>query len=270
MKNKLFFIIFHLFVITNTASLLFAAETVFGYVNCENLIRLHPLMKQYDPATKRFINTASEPRPSEEPAAFIKRLSEEQKKIATLINQLDAEYGQKISGKSLAAQKLWWVFWKRRESFKVQYDLISEAISQARLHGDFFLNTPSPWTMFPVLKAVSNSINDALEHLKANKKLQIILDTSVFLPFSSNFIQSDDFVANRHHDLWQGKTVSKNELFYTSLAIKESIVKNFPALSHKPFLAGATDLTKESEMLLQTITLRSPYLKELKEDLKEE
>lgn len=247
-----------------------AVEKQFGYVNGEKLIRLHPLMKQYDPATKRFINTASEPRPSEEPAAFIKRLSEEQKKIALLISRLDSEYGQKITGRSLAAQKLWWVFWKRRESFKVQYDLISEAINQAKLHGDFFLNTPSPWTMFPVVKAISSSINDALEHLRANKKLQIILDTSVFLPFSTKFIKSDEFVANRHQALWQGRAVSKDELFYAALGIKDSIIKNFPALSHKPFLAGAVDLTKDSEELLQAITLRTPYLKELKEDLKEE
>ncbi|OQB45612.1 MAG: hypothetical protein BWY02_02482 [bacterium ADurb.Bin157] len=269
MKFKLYIFILSLFMVAAATLTLSAVEKQFGYVNGEKLIRLHPLMKQFDPSTQRFINTASQPKPDEDPEAYIKRLSEEQQKIALLISRLDSEYGQKVTGRSLAAQKLWWVFWKRRESFKVQYDLISEAITQAKLHGDFFLNTPSPWTMFPIVKAISSSINDALEHLKKGKKLEIIFDTSVFLPFSTKFIKSDEFVANRHQALWQGRAVSKDELFYAALGIKDSIIKNFPAMSHKPFLAGAVDLTKDSEELLQAITLRTPYLEEIKEDIKE-
>ncbi len=225
-----------------------------GFVDGRRLIRMHPLMQQYDPQTRRFVDTVSQPRPSEDPTDYIARLQLRLNSMKTMIAALDASYAGKINDRGMAARKAWWSFWKKRESLKIYQNLVQEAINQAAVHGNFYLNFPSDWTMMPVARAIAGSVDDACEYLRSGHKLDIVFDTSVF---SSNLagISVLDMVPNPHWKVWSGQPLNSGDMQIIGNSMGSAIRKTFPGLRNKPFLAGAMDLRALSESLLSDITL---------------
>lgn len=238
------------------------AETAgyqFGYVDGAQLIALHPLMQQFDPGSRRFIDTVSQPRPSENPTEYIQRLQQKLDKQKALLTQLDANYADKITGKGMAARKAWWAFWKRRESLRIYQNLLQEAITQAAVHGNFYLNMPSDWSLMPVAMAISASIGDACEYLRSSNNLSVVLDTSIFMQHQSKGPVME-FIPNRHWQIWRGEALSLEELQEIGSSLKASIIRAAPELAHKPFVAGAMNLNPLAVSLLSDITLPSADL----------
>ncbi|MDD2997816.1 MAG: hypothetical protein PHV05_02070 [Candidatus Riflebacteria bacterium] len=231
----------------------------YGYVNGSRLIALHPLMRQFDPLSRRFRNTISQPRPSENPAEYIQRLQALVAKQIKLIAELDANYAERITGQGMAARKAWWSFWKRRESMKISLTLLQEAIKQAALHGNFYLNMPSDWSLMPVAMAISSTIRDVCEYLRVNSELDVVLDTSVFIQNEKHFA-SPGFIPNRHWQIWRKESLDANELQEIGFSLKESVTGIFPELAHRPFVAGAVNLNSSAVPLLRDITLQSSEL----------
>lgn len=225
-----------------------------GFVDGQRLISIHPLMKQYDPQTRRFIDTVSQPRPSENPTEYIARLQARLNSMNATIASLDANYAGKINDRGMAARKAWWAFWKKRESLKIYQSLIQEAINQAAVHGNFYLNFPSDWTMMPVALAIAGSINDACEYLRSVHKLDMVFDTSVF---SSRLSQKSvlDMIPNPHWKAWSSQPLESGDLEIIGDSIGSSLRKIVPKLRNRPFVAGAMDLKALSESLLSDITL---------------
>lgn len=256
---KRFILFFLLAAAVLMPTLTMADSFQYGYVDGAALIVMHPLMRQFDPQTRRFVNTVSQPLNSENPEEFIARLQkilEEQKKM---LASLDANYADKIAGRGMAARKAWWTFWKRRESLRIYQNLIQEAINQAAIHGNFYLNMPSDWTIMPVVMAISASIRDACEYLRSSNDLTVILDTSVFIQNRPE-TEVGLMIPNRHWQVWSGGNLSAADLQQTGWAMKDSVCRIFPARSRKPFVAGAMDLNPLAVSLLDNITLPSAQL----------
>ena len=232
----------------------------FGYVDGAALIGMHPLMRQFNPETRRFVDTVSQPLPSENPAEFIERLRgrlEEQKK---LLVQLDANYADKLTGTGLAARKAWWAFWKRRESLRIYQTLIQEAMNQAATQGNFYLNMPSDWTVMPVAMAIAASVNDACEYLRAGNDLGMVIDTSVLIknrPADEPMMQ----VPNGHWQIWRAEPFTAADLQRAGSSMQESIARLLPGRAVlRPIVAGAMDLNPLAVSLLENITLPSAEL----------
>lgn len=252
-----------------TAAPLRAAGFQFGYVNGSALIAIHPLMRQFDPGTRRFIDTVSQARPSENPAGYIARLQQKLDRQKALLSQLDANYADKITGRGMAARKAWWAFWKRRESLRIYQNLLQEAITQASLHGNFYLNMPSDWSLMPVTMAISSSIRDACEYLRSSNELSVVFDTSVFIQKRSGGVLTE-FIPNRHWQIWRGEALNQDELQEIGSTLKDSVVHLVPALEHRPFVAGAMNLNPLAISLLGDITLPSGELPDDKESAGEQ
>lgn len=234
-----------------------AQETYFGYVNCQNLLLLHPLIQQYDVHTKRIKYTASYPKTSENVSEYIDRLNIKKNELLSQIASLDKEFSSKILGKSLVAQKQRFIFWKRREGLKVQCDLIDAAIKQTERDGDYYLNMPTESALFPAAKAIDTSILDAVDYLRKKYNINTIFDSSVFIRYSTG--RYSEIAGNYKKtisNLWNGQNISKETINNTALTVFENISKRFPKLKHKPFLAGAINLSKEAEDLVYNISLR--------------
>lgn len=236
-----------------------ASSFRWGYVDGARLIQLHPLMKQYDSRTRRFTDTVSQPRPSEDPREFINRLQGRLASMKEMLAKLDANYAGKISDKGMAARKSWWNFWKKRESIKIYHNLLQEAITQAAIHGNFYLNMPSDWTLMPVTMAISSSVSDACEYLRANHKLDAVLDSSVFI---SKLGQKSllAMLPNPHWKVWSGAPVAAAELEVISDSLASSLRQSFARMRNRPFVAGVMDLREQCESLLTDITLPSSSL----------
>lgn len=256
-KLSFYIILLFMLIISSEAK---SQGNYFGYVNAQNLILLHPLMQQYDVKTGRFKNTSSYPKPSEDIDSFLNRLRASKASLEEKIKKLEKDYSQKIVGKSLVAQKQWFVFWKRREYLKIQCDLISEAIEQASHEGDYFMNMPSLTTIFPVTKAVAQSITDVLENLKNRYNLGVVFDTSAFIRYHKGTFETITKKDNIHQQIWRGATFPKNEINDASLKMMSKIQESFPHLKDHPFLAGAKNLNKEAANLINSITSDSEKL----------
>lgn len=83
--------IFLLLVVCLGPCLLLAEGFQFGYVDGSMLIGMHPLMRQFNPQTRRFVDTVSQPLPSENPAEFIARLRGRLEEQNKMLAQLDAQ-----------------------------------------------------------------------------------------------------------------------------------------------------------------------------------
>lgn len=236
-----------------------ASEHRWGFVDGASLIRMHPLIKQYDPTTRRFRNTVSQPRPSEDPAAYIARLQLNLNEINNTLKQLDANYAGKLSGRGMVARNAWWSFWKKRESLRIYQKLLQEAIAQASVHGNFYLNMPSDWTLMPVAIAIAASVNDACEYLREGSKLDAIFDVSVFKS-QLDSKSALNFIPNPHWKIWQQGIVDQSALEQTGDSLAATLRQSFPRLRNRPFVAGATDLRQLAEALLSDITLPSADL----------
>lgn len=251
--HKIFLLI--VFLLLNLLpSELQAQEQRWGFVDGRRLISLHPLIKQYDPQTRRFVDTVSQPRPSEDPTAYIARLQTRLDSLSATIASLDANYVGKLNDRGMAARKAWWTFWKKRESLKIYHNLVQEAINQAAVHGSFYLNFPSDWTMMPVAIAIAGSISDACEYLRSSHKLEMIFDVSVF---SSRLAAKSelDMIPNPHWKIWSGQPLENGDLEIIGDSIGSSLRRSYPKLRNRPFVAGAMDLKALSESLLSDITL---------------
>lgn len=231
----------------------------YGYVDGSRLIAMHPLMRQFDPQTRRFVNTVSQPLPSEDPSEFIARLQKLLQEQKNLLARLDANYADKITGKGMAARKAWWTFWKRRESLRIYHNLIQEAINQAAIQGNFYLNMPSDWTLMPVIMAISASIRDACEYLRTSNGLNVVFDTSVFLQKQPEIAPGMLF-PNRHWQIWGGGSINGEVLQQTGWAMKDCVTRMLPDRSGRPYVAGAMDLNPLAVSLLENITLPSADL----------
>ncbi len=257
MKNNMR--IFLLLVVCLGPCLLLAEGFQFGYVDGRILIGMHPLMRQFDPQTRRFVDTVSQPLPSENPAEFIARLRGRLEEQNKMLAQLDANYADKITGTGMAARKAWWAFWKRRESLRIYRNLIEEAINQTSVHGNFYLNMPSDWTLMPVAMAISSSIRDACEFLRTSNDLSLIFDTSVFTesrPSDGQLLM----IPNGHWQIWSGGKTTADDLQQIGWTMKDCISRRFPARAGRPFVAGAMNLNQTAASLLENITLPSSQL----------
>ncbi len=231
----------------------------YGYVDGSKLIAMHPLMRRFDPQTRRFLNTVSQPLPSEDPSEFIARLQKLLQEQKALLVKLDANYADKITGKGMAARKAWWTFWKRRESLRIYHNLVQEAITQAAIQGNFYLNMPSDWTLMPVVMAISASVRDACEYLRTSNGLSLVLDTSVLLQKQPETPPGMLF-PNRHWQIWGGGDINGEILQQTGLAMKDCVTRMLPERSDRPYVAGAMDLNPLAVSLLENITLPSADL----------
>ena len=251
--------IFLLLAVCLSPCLLLAEGFQFGYVNGAALIGMHPLMRQFNPQTRRFVDTVSQPLSSENPAEFIARLRGRLEEQNKLLAQLDANYADKITGTGMAARKAWWAFWKRRESLRIYRNLIEEAIKQASIHGNFYLNMPSDWTLMPVAMAISSSIRDACEFLRTSNELSVIFDTSVFAenrPLDRQLMM----IPNLHWQIWAGVKTSADDLQQVGWTMKDCISRQFTVRARRPFVAGAMNLNQLAASLLENITLPSSQL----------
>ncbi len=231
----------------------------YGYVDGSRLIAMHPLMRQFNPQTRRFANTVSQPLPSEDPSEFIARLQKLLQEQKTLLAKLDANYADIITGKGMAARKAWWTFWKRRESLRIYHNLIQEAITQAAIQGNFYLNMPSDWTLMPVVMAVSASVRDACEYLRTSNGLSVIFDTSVLFRKQPDIAPGMLF-PNRHWQIWGGGSVDTEALQQTGWAMTDCVTRMLPERYGRPYVAGAMDLNPLAVSLLENITLPSADL----------
>ncbi len=231
----------------------------YGYVDGSRLIAMHPLMRQFDPQTRRFVNTVSQPLPSEDPSEFIARLQNLLQEQKALLAKLDANYADKITGKGMAARKAWWTFWKRRESLRIYHNLIQEAINQAAIQGNFYLNMPSDWTLMPVVMAISASVRDACEYLRTSNGLTVIFDTSALLQKQPDTAPGMIF-PNRHWQIWSGGSIDDEALQQAGWSMKDSVARMLPERSVRPYVAGVMDLNPLAVSLLENITLPSADL----------
>lgn len=250
-KRISFLIIFSLAILSCPVG---ANNFRWGFVDGRKLIRMHPLMHKYDSQTRRFIDTVSQPRPSEDPSEYISRLRGRLEGMKVMIAALDEKYAGKINDRGMAARKAWWTFWKKRESLKIYESLIQEAINQASVHGNFYLNFPSDWTMMPVAKAIAGSVNDACDYLRTAHKLDMVFDVSVFTSSLSKLSELD-VIPNPHWKIWSGQALNNGDLQIIRNSMGLALTKTFPDLRNRPFVAGAMDLRILSESLLGDITL---------------
>jgi Skp family chaperone for outer membrane proteins len=250
---KSFFTILSVIFTVFLATSVLAAGPEWGWVDGGRLLENHPLMRQFDLQTRRFRDTLSQPRDSEDPSAYIARLDEKLKKMEKTIINLDSHYAGEIAGNGMAARKSYQLYWKKRESLRFYASLLREAIKQASVHGNFYLNMTSDWTLMPVAKGISSTVNEVCEYLCKKNDLTGILDASVFSLRQESL--ADDVELNQHWAIWRGDQTAITKLKPVCSQIMYSIRNSFPGRAHRPFVAGVIDLNAAAMEMMKAISV---------------
>ena len=230
-----------------------AFKPVWGYVDSARLIRLHPLMSQFDSKTRRFRDTISEPRPSEDPVEYITRLQSKLQAMENTMRQLDSNYAGKISGSGMAAKKSYFLYWKKRESLRFYAELLRNAVEMAGKQGNFYLNMPTDWTLMPVVRGISSTVYEVCAQLQKINELEGILDVSVFAQpvFSGSSLTE----VNLHWGFWRGDERALMKMQSACGQLVYSVRNSFPERARRPLVAGALNLQAAAEEMLQHITI---------------
>ncbi|MEW6708949.1 MAG: hypothetical protein AB1403_03930 [Candidatus Riflebacteria bacterium] len=249
--KRIFTILPVIFTLVFMASSLEAAKPEWGVVNSSVLIQLHPLMQQFDPATRRFRGTLSEPGPEEDQADYNARLQSRLQAMENTIRQLDLNYAGQITGSGMAARKSYLLYWKKRESLRFYADLLKEALSLASRQGNFYLNMPSDWTLMPVVKGIGSTINEVCVTLAKRNELVGVLDSSVFNSPTTAMATG----VNQHWGVWRGEEKAMGQISQSCGQLMFSVRQSFPERSHRPFVAGVVNLQVPAIEMLKSISL---------------
>ncbi|GAB4278181.1 MAG: hypothetical protein Kow0029_21380 [Candidatus Rifleibacteriota bacterium] len=260
---KKIFTIMTVFFTAWACSRAYAAGPVWGVVDGSLLIGGHPLMRQFDFRTKRFVDTVSQPRESEDTTEFVARLRKKLTAIENTIRRLDQNYAGKLSGSGLSAKKTYLLYWKKRESLRFYSELLREAISQASTQGNFYLNMPSDWTLIPVVRGIASTIREVCEYLRQKNELEGVLDSSVF-SLKTDYPAAE---LNQHWAIWRGDAKAIEQLQPVCNQLMYSIREAFPRLRQRPFVAGVKDLNNQAIEMLRSISMPNA---ELPEDLSDD
>lgn len=261
--KKIFTLVSIIFTLTSFSPV-FAKGLSWGFVDGARLIQNHPLMRQFDPATRRFRDTLSQPRPSENATEYTNRLQKKLMVMENTIRQLDMNYADKIRGSGMAARKAYMLYWKKRESLRFYAELLKEAIAQASTHGNFYLNMPSDWTLVPVVKGISSTVTSVCEYLRQKNDLLAVLDSSVFELNDQNSAGASVGL-NQHWAIWRGDQKAMKQLYPICSQLMYSIRSSFPDRAKKPFVAGAVNLNSKANEMLRSISLPSASVPDYQE-----
>jgi Skp family chaperone for outer membrane proteins len=263
MMKKIFTTLTIIFTFAASAPV-FSAGPEWGYVNGKKLILSHPLMMRFDPQTRSFKQTVSQPLPSENSEQYINRLKRSLAEVNSLISNLDAEYSGQIAGNGMYARKVYSLYWKKRESLRFYAKLLENAINQVKNQGDFYLNSPSEWKLMPVVEGISTTINQVCNLLMQKYDLKVVLDASVFKLKQQQSLPTKPMF-NQHWEIWRGRPKAIKNIDLIASQLISSVRNDFPEIAHRPFVAGVKKLDTEALQMIKAISMPTSEIPNLQE-----
>lgn len=223
-------------------------KTSVGFVDFRLLLLEHPLMKRFDPTSRRFLKTVSAFAPDLE--AHRQACSEELQEVRSRLKTLETEARPLLRGGGASAREAYSAYWKKRAFLQDEEAVLQNAVASAAMTGNYHIGMTSEDSLIPIVTLINRHLRDLVEEVKARNRLDLVLDISGFAPETGLFTVPAIRVENQHWLLWDGKPLTRELL----LAWREQAWSSIPGLASgkSPILAGALDLRVQAVELLRT------------------
>ncbi|MBF0545077.1 MAG: hypothetical protein HQM08_11610 [Candidatus Riflebacteria bacterium] len=225
-----------------------------GYVDSRLLISNHPLIKNYDMHTRRFLNSSSQWVSDRDVAVrdYKNKISELEKQL-----QIEEEKFKKTSTKSKITTKASLdEFWQKKGEIQAKINYLKKAIVTAST-GENYLSgaATSDESFVKLVKLISDDVKNAARTVSQLSGGIPIFDLSCFSQSGGSRITDRAVLfTNYHYSLWSGKgdidflkNWLKNFRYY--------LEAEFPEKFSSPFISGVSDLRNEA---IKKMTFQNP------------
>ncbi|MBF0546826.1 MAG: hypothetical protein HQM08_20465 [Candidatus Riflebacteria bacterium] len=225
------------------------------FIDSRLLLLVHPLLKQFDWGTHRFLDTPSEPISGGEPA--FQELNMAIKKMSNELTILSKKYSVLISNSKSSAEKnsLSKKFFNEKNELENKIETAKKRINLDAREVPGRLGLTTIYSIFPQVTEVSNNIRAVYKKLKEIYPNILILDISGLLPAFPPRIENSVLFKNCHFSFWNKPTSNKDLQAYKWLAnAKEYWLQNTDFINPIPF--GAEDARFKAVEIMNSITNR--------------
>lgn len=220
-----------------------AGTPAIGYYDLTRVLAAHPLMNRFDPVTRRFSGTGSQP-PKDLNLA-IKRAELSIRSITIKLDKLKLHLEQEFKKGGKASSDALQAYWLKRKPIEAELVVEQSRLSEFREMQLMGRSTKNE-SVVPILDKILEDIRDATGEVAARTGVQLILDVSAInrrQAQSPVLADLSSVQTNLIEQLWQAPqaSVSPDALERWLDNAGEIVIHRFPALGC-PIPAGGVDL----------------------------
>jgi len=218
-----------------------------GYVDTRQMLLNHPLMRQFDPATRRFLDTASawiaDPDKARKDYDLkIKNLDNQNREIDVQAKKIMQERNPETRKRILDA------IWKQKAEIKARLEQLRKASEATKNLGNY-LNGASTGveSIIPIVNNITKDIQTTLRQLSIENANIPIMDIAAFFPNEEPTICDRSILfSNYHYSLW-GRPAPSPQVLKNWLTNFRAYLRNkYPAKFATPFIMGFKDLRNDA------------------------
>ncbi|MBF0407418.1 MAG: hypothetical protein HQM10_08690 [Candidatus Riflebacteria bacterium] len=219
-------------------------------VDTRLMLLAHPLVHLFDPSSKRFRNTPSEP--VDEGNTGVEKIRSEAEKVGKQLEELPQKYSEKIeNAKSSKKAKLMKEFLEKKAYLENHLDLLMKRSNEAISVPGRIGMTPYS-SILPTVQLIAQEIRETTSRLSKKYNSGCVIDVSSLAPLSSDQIpdsQSDLLKKNMHFSMNTEPTTASAELFsWLDTAKNYWAKRNFKIIV--PVLYGGKDVRIEAAEII--------------------
>ncbi len=223
---------------------------VAGFVDSRQALMMHPLFRQFDPGTRRFLETSSAF--VTDPEAARKEYVAKSQAIEKQLQDLDRRLQTvaKESNVQVRKQAMEQIFSTKAE-LKLRLSELKKASEATTVYGNYFHGTMTGnESLIPILKQILGDIYTAFRQVSLNHQGIPVFDLAAFGCVSDKQICDRAILFSNYHFALYGQNanpvVLRNWLHHFRLYLRD----RDPARYGHPFVSGIKDLRNESVKLL--------------------
>ncbi|MBI3039135.1 hypothetical protein HYY75_08825 [bacterium] len=214
-KNRFCFFLIGVFIFlcASLSSGLSSGEVVF--VDIRLMAFSHPLFKNFDPKTRRFIESASDPQlVRKEGFAGLKKNVE---KVTKELENLSKTWGPKFKGSPNERKEVEKQFLEKRKNLENTLEFLNEQLFYVKeLPGVPAFSEHR--SILPQVRKISQDIKDAILELKKRVRAKIVLDVSSLFPYLQEEVDTRILFNQTIPNFWRENVVeSKTGQVFTWL-----------------------------------------------------
>jgi hypothetical protein len=221
----------------------------FVVVDTRLMLLAHPLLRQFDPVTRKFQETSSEILPGGKEA--VDHLRAEANGLRKKMEGLKTELTKKakvVKGAQKAALEE--AFWQERSSLEGRIKALEDRVTQATGVPGYPGLTPYA-AILPQVEQLARGIREVIKELSEREQGAIVLDIAALAPLSPEQVPAPQYGVlsyNLHFGLYQPKSQKNQTTPYTHLWIDDA--KRYWAKRDsrllQPIVYGAKDMRLEA------------------------
>lgn len=223
-----------------------AQDPVAGFVDSRQLLLMHPLFRQFDPGSRRFLETSSAYVSDPEKAREAYQASAQT--IEKQTQDLDRRLQQAMKEKNPQTRKqAIELIWRSKAELKVRLAELKKASEATKVQGNYLLGpVTGNESLIPLLKQILTDIQSSFRQLSLNNQGMPVFDLSVFSKVADREICDRSILFSNYHFALYGQNPDPVMLRQWLHQLRLYLRDRDPRRMGNPFLHGFKDLRNDS------------------------